>query len=89
MEASFAVTDKERLARIEAILTNLIDSQNRLERSILDQISRLEKRMDDVETSVDNVLSQDGDTYRKLKYRVIEFIILAALGVVIGYLAKA
>lgn len=89
MEASFAVTDKERLARIEAILTNLIDSQNRLERSILDQISRLEKRMDGVETSVDTVLSQDGDTYRKLKYRVIEFIILAALGVVIGYLAKA
>jgi hypothetical protein len=83
----YVSSDKERLIRIETILTNVIESQSRIEVTIMSHISKLEQRLKLVEDSVDAACREDGQTYRKLKYRIIEFILLAMLGAVIGYFA--
>jgi hypothetical protein len=81
-------TDKERLIRIETLINTVIESQVRLEASFISQIKKLDARIDELENTMDTHLGEDGKTYRGLRYKIVEFVLLAILGIVIGYLAR-
>ncbi len=82
------LTDKERLIRIETLLTSVVESSNRVEQSFVAQLRKIDTRIDLIEKTFEDHIGQDGKDFRQLRYKSLEFIVLAVLGAIIGYLLK-
>lgn len=81
-------TDKERLARIETLLYTMSESSNRFETSLLDMVGKIEAKQNQLEATLSSHVGEDGKTYKSLKYKVLEYLVIFILGAVLMYLVE-
>lgn len=80
-------SDKERLMRIEVILTQLTETTKNLEASIRKHIEDSIEKEQDIEKRLSDLANAEGERLKTWKYKIIEYIIFAALGGGLTYLA--
>lgn len=80
-------TDKERLMRIEVILTQLTEMTKNLESSIRQHISDSIEKEQELERRLNALSTAEGERLKAWKYKIIEYIVFAALGGGLTYLA--
>ena len=67
---------EQRLTSLEKKVEDLIDFKY--------TVKALSETVSDLKITVDKIKSQDGETYRKLKYAVVSGVVLAILGFMLG-----
>lgn len=80
-------SDKERLMRIEVILTQLTETTKNLEASIRKHIEDSIEKEQAIENRLNALANSEGERLKTWKYKIIEYIIFAALGGGLTYLA--
>lgn len=85
----------ERLAVVESLLKHILDGQLKLERQINQRFDkfemRYEKRLEeitkdcqDLDDQISEHQMEDAKIYKKLRYKVIEYIVIAILASIIA-----
>lgn len=74
---------KERTEMLLAI-QRLGDAQE----NVAEKVAGIATSVDGVEKRLDKIEKEPGDNARKLRYEIIKYVVLAVLGVVVGYFLK-
>jgi hypothetical protein len=78
------MTDRERLIRIETLVDGMAKSNARLEHSLLDLVTRLEKRQDSLDKAIADHVNEDVKSFKAMKFDLFKAIIIAAVMLLIG-----
>ncbi len=78
----------ERLTTVEALLKSILLGQEKMERQITSRFDKFEDRYDrKLETLITELVShklEDGENFKRLKYRVVEYIVISVVGMMLG-----
>ena len=68
----------------------LLDIQNisNAQQNILSTINRIDGKVDKLDKRISVIEREPGDKWKKLAFEIVKYIVLAAVGVAVGYIIK-
>lgn len=82
------LTNLEEAAKERTEMLLAIQRQGTAIENIGKKVGEIAVSVGKVEKRVDEIEQEPGDNYKKLKYEVIKYIVLAVLGAFVGYFIK-
>lgn len=78
----------EELKELRNIFVTLEKQGNAIER-MGRSLDRVEKKVEDVDTRVESLEREPGEKWKKVTWEVLKYVVLALLGVAVGWVIKS
>ena len=82
-------TDGERLVGIERDIKYLVEAFGKFVIDVNSKFEKADARSETLENKLADHQKEDGATYRSLKYKVIEYIVITILGLILLGVARS
>lgn len=78
------LTDRERLIRIETLVDGMAKSNQRLEATLLDLVSKIEARQNALDKAISDHVNEDVKSFKAMKFDLLKAILIAAAMLILG-----
>ncbi len=81
--------DHDTLLREQSKLISAMEKQTSAIESMNKSVDRVEKKVDSIDVRVADLEKEPADKWKKISFEIVKYIVIALLGLAVGYVIKA